>query len=86
MFRAGLGAIAEPPELVLQAIIDALESGEFHAYPDKMAKQAGAAYQDFATNTFFSERKDVSDRHILAEEIQRLGLKGDDALTRLNKR
>ena len=47
---AGIGEIAEPPELVPQAIIAALESGEFHAYPDTMAKQVGAAYQDFATN------------------------------------
>ena len=47
---AGFGEIAEPPELVAQAIIDALESGEFHAYPDTMAKQVGAAYRDFASN------------------------------------
>lgn len=47
---AGLGDIAEPAELVPQAIIAALESGEFHAFPDTMAKQVGAAYQDFATN------------------------------------
>jgi NAD(P)-dependent dehydrogenase (short-subunit alcohol dehydrogenase family) len=47
---AGIGEIAEPPELVPQAIFAALESGEFHAYPDTMAKQVGAAYLDFATN------------------------------------
>lgn len=45
---AGLGEIAEPPSLVADAIFDALENGEFHAYPDSMAKQVGAAYQDFA--------------------------------------
>lgn len=47
---AGLGEIAEPAELVPQAIIAALESGDFHAFPDTMAKQVGAVYQDFATN------------------------------------
>ncbi|MES9946174.1 MAG: short-chain dehydrogenase [gamma proteobacterium symbiont of Ctena orbiculata] len=47
---AGLGEIAEPAELVAQAIIDALESGEFHAFPDTMAKQIGAVYRDFASN------------------------------------
>jgi len=47
---AGLGEIAEPAELVPQAIIAALESGDFHAFPDTMAKQIGAVYQDFATN------------------------------------
>jgi len=46
---AGLGEIAEPPELVPQAIIAALESSDFHAFPDTMAKQVGAVYQDFAT-------------------------------------
>jgi len=47
---AGLGEIAEPPELVPQAIIAAFESGDFHVFPDTMAKQVGAAYRDFATN------------------------------------
>lgn len=47
---AGLGDIAEPAELVPQAIIAALESDEFHAFPDTMAKQVGAVYQDFAIN------------------------------------
>ncbi|MCU7845138.1 MAG: SDR family oxidoreductase [Candidatus Thiodiazotropha sp. (ex Monitilora ramsayi)] len=48
--NAGLGEIAEPAELVPKAIIDALEVGEFHAFPDAMAKQIGAAYHDFASN------------------------------------
>ena len=47
---AGLGEIAEPAELVPQAILAALESGEFHAFPDTMAKQVGAAYHEFASN------------------------------------
>ncbi|MGD1983176.1 MAG: SDR family oxidoreductase [Chromatiaceae bacterium] len=47
---AGLGDIAEPAELVAQAIIDALGSSDFHVFPDTMAKQVGAAYQDFASN------------------------------------
>jgi len=47
---AGLGEIAEPAELVPQAIIAALESGDFHAFPDTMAKQVGAVHQDFASN------------------------------------
>lgn len=46
----GIGEIAEPAELVPQAIIAALEAGEFHAFPDTMAKQVGAAYKDFSTN------------------------------------
>ncbi|MES9924683.1 MAG: SDR family oxidoreductase [Candidatus Thiodiazotropha endolucinida] len=48
--HAGLGEIAEPAELVPQAIINALEIDEFHAFPDSMAKQVGAVYHDFASN------------------------------------
>lgn len=45
---AGMGEIAEPAELVPQAVIAAIESGAFHTYPDSMAKQVGEAYQSFA--------------------------------------
>lgn len=45
---AGLGEIAEPPSLVADAIFQALRDGSFHAFPDTMAKQIGAAYQSFA--------------------------------------
>ena len=45
---AGLEGIAEPAELVPQAILAALEGGEFHVYPDSMAKQIGGAYAGFA--------------------------------------
>ncbi|MEO0423279.1 MAG: SDR family oxidoreductase [Pseudomonadota bacterium] len=46
---AGLGEIAEPPSLVAQAIIEALAGGEFHAWPDSMAKQFQEAYGSFAS-------------------------------------
>jgi NAD(P)-dependent dehydrogenase (short-subunit alcohol dehydrogenase family) len=47
---AGLDGMAEPPHLVSEAILAALAAGQFHAYPDTMAKNIGAAYQHFATN------------------------------------
>lgn len=47
---AGLGEIAEPPSLVADAIVEALEKEEFHAFPDTMAKQVGGAYESFARN------------------------------------
>lgn len=47
---AGLSEIAEPPELVGEAIVAALKSGDFHVFPDSMAKQIGEAYQSFAKN------------------------------------
>ncbi|MGB5211362.1 MAG: SDR family oxidoreductase [Gammaproteobacteria bacterium] len=48
--NAGLTELAEPAALVPQAIMSALKSGEFHVFPDTMAKQIGAAYKDFASN------------------------------------
>jgi NAD(P)-dependent dehydrogenase (short-subunit alcohol dehydrogenase family) len=45
---AGLDGIAEPAELVPQAILAALAAGEFHVYPDSMAQQIGGAYAGFA--------------------------------------
>ncbi len=47
---AGLTAIAEPPSLVGEAIIKALEDGEFHVFPDSMAREFQAAYDGFAKN------------------------------------
>ncbi len=46
----GIGEIAEPTELVPEAIIAALEADEFHAFPDTMAKKVEAAYKSFAKN------------------------------------
>ncbi|MCC9603132.1 SDR family oxidoreductase [Stieleria sp. JC731] len=47
---AGLEEIAEPPSLVADAIVEALQSGQFHAFPDSMAKDIGEAYASFAEN------------------------------------
>lgn len=47
---AGLGAIAEPPVIVANGVIEALQTGEFHVFPDTMAKQIGGTYQSFAKN------------------------------------
>lgn len=48
--NAGLGEIAEPPSLVSEAIMTALESGEFHVFPDSMAKMFYQHYEPFAKN------------------------------------
>ncbi len=47
---AGLTEIAEPPTLVAKGIIDGLRAGDFHVFPDSMARQIGHAYADFAAN------------------------------------
>jgi hypothetical protein len=48
--HTGMVEFAEPAELVARSIIDALESGDFHAFPDTLAKQVGSVYHDFASN------------------------------------
>ena len=45
---AGIGDIAEPASLVGDGIVAALKAGDFHLFPDTMAKQIGGAYQSFA--------------------------------------
>lgn len=47
---AGFAEIAEPPSLVGDGIVAALKAGDFHLFPDSMAKQVGQAYQSFAEN------------------------------------
>jgi hypothetical protein len=44
--------------VVSEGIINALEAGDFHLFPDEMAKQIEAAYQSFSDNVImvdFSE-------------------------------
>lgn len=53
--QAGLDEVAEPPALVADAIVDALATGKFHAFPDSMAKQVGAAYESFAKSVIEAE-------------------------------
>jgi NAD(P)-dependent dehydrogenase (short-subunit alcohol dehydrogenase family) len=45
---AGLRAIAEPASLVADGLVAALAAGEFHAFPDSMAKKFWSAYQGFS--------------------------------------
>lgn len=45
---AGLAGLAEPASLVAEGIIAALKTGEFHLFPDSMAKRIGNAYRSFS--------------------------------------
>lgn len=45
---AGLGGIAESASLVGEGIVAALKAGDFHLFPDAMAKRIGSAYQGFS--------------------------------------
>jgi len=46
----GFDEMTEPPSVVSESIIDALKTGEFHVFPDTMAKQIGGQYEYFAKN------------------------------------
>jgi NAD(P)-dependent dehydrogenase (short-subunit alcohol dehydrogenase family) len=55
---AGLAAVAEPPSLVADGIVAALVAGEFHVFPDKMAREFWAAYEGFARAVVEAEVSD----------------------------
>jgi len=55
---AGITEWAEPPSVVADAIIDAVQSGSFHVFPDALARRLGEAYKGFAEDvveTSYSE-------------------------------
>lgn len=54
----GFEEIAEPPSFVADGIIEALKNGEFHLFPDTLAKQIGSAYQGFAENVILAEQSE----------------------------
>ena len=45
---AGLAGSAESPSVVAEGIVAALKAGDFHLFPDAMAKRVGSAYQSFS--------------------------------------
>ena len=45
---AGMGEMAESVSVVSEGIVDSLNQGDFHLFPDTMAKQFEAAYASFA--------------------------------------
>ena len=47
---SGMMEIAESPSVVADSIVAALNSGDFHVFPDTMAKQIEGVYQNFAEN------------------------------------
>jgi NAD(P)-dependent dehydrogenase (short-subunit alcohol dehydrogenase family) len=44
---AGLAEMADPPSVVAEGIVRGLQSGEFHLFPDSMARKIGMVYQGF---------------------------------------
>lgn len=49
--NAGLSHVAEPATLVSEGIIRSLKSGDFHLFPDSVARDLGEKYQGFAQSS-----------------------------------
>jgi len=48
--QAGMEGMGEPTSVVAEGIVKALAAGEFHLFPDSMARDFGGAYQSYAEN------------------------------------
>lgn len=48
--EAGMGEMGQPVDSVSEGIVSALKAGDFHLFPDEMAKQFEAAYQSYSEN------------------------------------
>ena len=57
--KAGFGDLADSTEAVSEGIVSALQSGQFHLFPDTMAKQFEAAYQSYAENVIEAEQEEA---------------------------
>ncbi len=48
--KAGMEEMGEPASVVAEGIVNSLNAGDFHLFPDSMAKQFEQAYQSYAEN------------------------------------
>ena len=48
--EAGMGEMGQPVDSVSEGIVASLKSGDFHLFPDEMAKQFEAGYSSYADN------------------------------------
>ena len=46
--EAGFQDVAEPASVVSEALVASLKAGEFHCFPDRMARQIWGAYEGYA--------------------------------------
>ena len=53
--QAGMDEIGEPPAVVAEGIVSALKAGDFHLFPDAIARDFGGAYQSYADNIIEAE-------------------------------
>lgn len=53
--EAGFSDMASSPEVVAVGILSALDAGEFHLFPDAVAKQMEAGFQSYADNVIMKD-------------------------------
>lgn len=53
--EAGMGDIGDPVEMVSEGIVTSLKAGDFHLFPDTMAKSFEKAYHSFAAGVIEAE-------------------------------
>lgn len=53
--QAGIEEDADPPSVVSEGIVASLKAGDFHLFPDKMAKDFEKAYHNFAEGIIEAE-------------------------------
>ena len=53
--EAGLDEVAEPASVVADALLAGLKNGDFHVFPDSVARQVGDAYHSFAQGVIEAE-------------------------------
>lgn len=53
--QIGMDEMGEPPEVVAEGIVSSLQAGNFHLFPDAIARDFGGAYQSYAENIIEAE-------------------------------
>ncbi|SQH77071.1 Oxidoreductase, short chain dehydrogenase/reductase family (fragment) [Shewanella benthica] len=53
--QGSMTEIAEPTSVVAEGIVTSLKAGDFHLFPDAMARDFQAAYQSYADNIIEAE-------------------------------
>lgn len=57
--QAGFEGMGDSPAVVAEGIVSSLKAGDFHLFPDAMAKGIGEAYASFAENVVEAEMEEA---------------------------
>ena len=57
--KVGFSGSAEPTSVVSEGIVSALKAGDFHLFPDSVAKEFESAYKNYAENVIEAETQEA---------------------------